>query len=765
MSGLKFLYNLILKDAAKGSGQASGILSIGSDVRKIAMNKYAKYLDSAKKQGVDLDNLSEQEIKYMLEMNKSKSPRVIPGDSPEGKGIMETLLGKRGEVVDLKNRKLDLEKPILGGTQETDEQILQRLKKQNEDSINRLKNKKEPEDMAGGGVAGLLGERPGYQNGNGVADGDAERAALGKRVRQLMDEEGYDFGEAVRKAMEEGYADGGPARQNFSMGKRAFLKLLGSGFAGIAGLKSGLLGFGKKSAVKKAVTETVKQSAGSGYPPPYFLNLVSKIKNLGDEAPRLATKDREKVTTYKDYTLTEDVTTGEQTIQRMKVLDDGSESYYGKPLTEETYMSYKPGKGQADETMKGKTPPDEYEQGTALLRNDKEFAGEVVDESATISDDVIKEGTVFEDTISEFGKADGGRIGYNVGKRVFGLMNLINKKFGKGTMKVGQTSKPIVEKTQLRRAITDFQNREKHKTLLDDFNKKYTVKDEIKISSEQVGSLDEFHADFVKETGINVPIDNLRQAWNIKKSYPFNTPIIDKNGKVLGGEATQKMYPKSKKFIVSDEDKLTKEINLKREGKLPSGERAGIDVPPMPAGFKLSREKLKKNYPELDEDMIDQIMELDKDMQGTVLTMLKNRRKDPDAYDKLLETKGDTLEFQKAFDKVTRRKNNADGGRIGYSGGGLLKLFKLLKRKPKKLETVKDFISKRKFLKSMVGETEKNKKARELKMLKEAAEKVRKNPDFKFKEVDIEKDIRPIFDLSKDRKLNASGGLANMLGE
>ena len=764
MSGLKFLYNLILKDAAKGSGQASGILSIGSDVRKIAMNKYAKYLDSAKKQGVDLDNLSEQEIKYMLEMNKSKSPRVIPGDSPEGKGIMETLLGKRGEVVDLKNRKLDLEKPILGGTQETDEQILQRLKKQNEDSINRLKNKKEPEDMAGGGVAGLLGERPGYQNGNGVADEDAERAALGKRVRELMDD-GYDIGEAVRKAMEEGYADGGPARQNFSMGKRAFLKLLGSGLAGIAGLKSGLLGFGKKSAVKKAVTETVKQSAGSGYPPPYFLNLVSKIKNLGDEAPRLATKDREKVTTYKDYTLTEDVTTGEQTIQRMKVLDDGSESYYGKPLTEETYMSYKPGKGQADETMKGKTPPDEYEQGTALLRNDKEFAGEVVDESATISDDVIKEGTVFEDTISEFGKADGGRIGYNVGKRVFGLMNLINKKFGKGTMKVGQTSKPIVEKTQLRRAITDFQNREKHKTLLDDFNKKYTVKDEIKISSEQVGSLDEFHADFVKETGINVPIDNLRQAWNIKKSYPFNTPIIDKNGKVLGGEATQKMYPKSKKFIVSDEDKLTKEINLKREGKLPSGERAGIDVPPMPAGFKLSREKLKKNYPELDEDMIDQIMELDKDMQGTVLTMLKNRRKDPDAYDKLLETKGDTLEFQGAFDKVTRRKNNADGGRIGYSGGGLLKLFKLLKRKPKKLETVKDFISKRKFLKSMVGETEKNKKARELKMLKEAAEKVRKNPDFKFKEVDIEKDIRPIFDLSKDRKLNASGGLANMLGE
>ena len=80
MSGLKFLYNLILKDAVKGSGQASGILSIGSDVRKIAMNKYAKYVNTAKKQGVDLDKLSEQEIKYMIELNKPKEPRVFSNE-------------------------------------------------------------------------------------------------------------------------------------------------------------------------------------------------------------------------------------------------------------------------------------------------------------------------------------------------------------------------------------------------------------------------------------------------------------------------------------------------------------------------------------------------------------------------------------------------------------------------------------------------------------------------------------------------------------
>jgi hypothetical protein len=85
-------------------------------------------------------------------------------------------------------------------------------------------------------------------------------------------------------------------------------------------------------------------------------------------------------------------------------------------------------------------------------------------------------------------------------------------------------------------------------------------KADIKVSSEQVGSLDEFHADFVKETGINIPKENLKQAYDVKKSYPFNTPIVDKNGKFIGQEATQKLYPDSKKFKVQDSDELTKGI-------------------------------------------------------------------------------------------------------------------------------------------------------------------------------------------------------------
>ena len=56
-----------------------------------------------------------------------------------------------------------------------------------------------------------------------------------------------------------------------------------------------------------------------------------------------------------------------------------------------------------------------------------------------VPDEVVQEGTVFEDTLSEFGKADGGRIGYGIG----GLSKLgitsssrrfLEKIFGKGNL-------------------------------------------------------------------------------------------------------------------------------------------------------------------------------------------------------------------------------------------------------------------------------------------------------------------------------------------
>ena len=78
----------------------------------------------------------------------------------------------------------------------------------------------------------------------------------------------------------------------------------------------------------------------------------------------------------------------------------------------------------------------------------------------------------------------------------------------------------------------------------------------------------------------------------------------------------------------------------------------------------------------------------------------------------------------------------ADGGRIGFSGGrGILSILKNLFKVKQSGNDVKEFLSKRKFMKDIIGNTEKNKKARDLQMLKEAAEEAREEGGFKFKDV------------------------------
>jgi hypothetical protein len=127
-----------------------------------------------------------------------------------------------------------------------------------------------------------------------------------------------------------------------------------------------------------------------------------------------------------------------------------------------------------------------------------------------------------------------------------------------------------------------------------------------------------------------------------------------------------KMQAKFGKKAITTADKLARpESALNREMFGEFNERMNrriLDVEETPSGFKLSREKLLKNFPELDENMADEIMALDRDLQLRVITMLKDRRKNPEAYDKLLMEKGDTLDFQGEFDRSVQRSKNAGGG-------------------------------------------------------------------------------------------------------
>ena len=84
--------------------------------------------------------------------------------------------------------------------------------------------------------------------------------------------------------------------------RRDFLKATGAGGAIVI---AKMLGFGDELATTTKVAEkAIKETATTGGVPPYFLNLVKKIKTMGDET--MATKDKATAYRYDDYYMEED---------------------------------------------------------------------------------------------------------------------------------------------------------------------------------------------------------------------------------------------------------------------------------------------------------------------------------------------------------------------------------------------------------------------------------------------------------------------------
>ena len=450
---ISLLRRLLMKEAVKDTAGSSGIMSINKNIANKVEQQLQKYINDAMQQGVDLDTLSPEQLKMIVQMNKPQPPRVIAADSPEGRGITERLFGKQGEVVDMAGKKLDTSQGIMGGksvkelmdsgqvskgargmkkskkvqdremfqaanerltsdvdsiikdiksmepitamkeansvisrkgkyknlTQEQSKKILQ----DTEDHIFERNLPEDPEDFASGGIAriGLKGglTPSDYLKVKDMLNHYHEYKKSGKpRISKA------DF---AREFFRENNADGGRiGLAGGGMGRRGFLKLLGSLGAGAAALKTGILGFGGKQAGKEIVKE-VAQSAGSGTPPPYFFKLVDKIKTMGDDT--LATQDKAIAKKYKDYVMEEDFA-GNITIIK-KNMDD--------PYPEEVIMSYKvddvPIKGK-----KGSAKVEEYEEYTARPDMD----GKMKDIEDGVPDEVVEEGTMFEDTMTEFGK-------------------------------------------------------------------------------------------------------------------------------------------------------------------------------------------------------------------------------------------------------------------------------------------------------------------------------------------------------------------------
>ena len=114
---------------------------------------------------------------------------------------------------------------------------------------------------------------------------------------------------------------------------------------------------------------------------------------MGDDVT--PSKDKTIAKKYKDYTMEEDFA------GNIEIIKKGGDDMF----PEDVYISYKvdevPLRGRG---KKGSKKVEEYEEYTARPDED----GKMKDVEQGVPDEVIEEGTMFEDNVTDFGKADGG---------------------------------------------------------------------------------------------------------------------------------------------------------------------------------------------------------------------------------------------------------------------------------------------------------------------------------------------------------------------
>ena len=300
------------------------------------------------------------------------------------------------KVVDMEGNVLDPSKPIMGGTQEGAalRSGIMRAMKTKPVAVKKMID--EAIDNVSPGFSGDI-----KVDADLVAEDLAER--MGKVYDDLPTMERLDLYDQAYTSLSkqrfknmpkpdpEEKADGGRIGFKKGMDRRTFMKIMG----GLTALP--VLGkfFKGAEVAAPAVEKAVDVASGA---PPYFFNLVDKIRTLGKKFG--GPKERSESYVYKDYEMDIDLDTGKIDIKKTKeaMIPGGDEA----GIAEEVYMTYKP--GMADEATGGKKIVDEYDEFTAR----PDIDGKMKDVEDGVPDEVIEEGTVFEDNMTEFGKASGG---------------------------------------------------------------------------------------------------------------------------------------------------------------------------------------------------------------------------------------------------------------------------------------------------------------------------------------------------------------------
>ena len=186
---------------------------------------------------------------------------------------------------------------------------------------------------------------------------------------------------------EEEKANGGRIGFKKGMDRRTFMKFM----AGLTTLP--VVGkFFKGAEVAAPVVEKAAEVASGA--PPYFFNLVNRIRALGKQSP--GPKERSEAYTYevgnRKYEMQVDNDTGQIEISKQNM---GYDERFGEGIVSEEYMTIRP--GRVDETTKGKRTPDEYEEYTGFT--DQE--GKLKDVEPGISDNTVMDGSISKEELEQ----------------------------------------------------------------------------------------------------------------------------------------------------------------------------------------------------------------------------------------------------------------------------------------------------------------------------------------------------------------------------
>jgi hypothetical protein len=176
----------------------------------------------------------------------------------------------------------------------------------------------------------------------------------------------------------EGFKKGGP----IDKGRRKFVKGMG--------ILASLPFIGKYlKLIEPAQKVGIMATEGAKLGVEKLMMLVDKIKKLGTPDKTRTTQDLQEVTIYKgkdgsEYELVEDLATGDVRVTKDKPgIQLGGDKAYD---VIEDRSSFTIKKGRADETTKGKKPPDEYDEMQEVPSRDGTF-----DDFDDVSDQTIKE--------------------------------------------------------------------------------------------------------------------------------------------------------------------------------------------------------------------------------------------------------------------------------------------------------------------------------------------------------------------------------------